>query len=121
MGRIKIQEVSITVLRITGEDNWMKDYIDRVGDKVETSPHFLYLLGRSMEMVEWMNYRKLSEEYITGKMMIILKSLIKEGQKEPIKIYKDMRINTGHKRAACMLFLGYSKIKALIVPNDFKL
>lgn len=121
MEKTKTIEVSITALRITSEDRWLKEYIKNNGDSVFKSPHFLYLSGDPMPVYLWMVCRNLELKHITHPLMLTLQSLIKEGQKKPIKIYKDMRINTGHKRAACMLFLGYKTIKAIIVPDDYKL
>lgn len=128
MGKTKIIEASgtaievkISELRITAEDMWLLGYIDQTGGGIMSSPHYLYLRGLYETMYEWMQRRDLMPYYITMPMMDVLQSIIKEGQKEPIKIYKDMRINTGHKRAACMLFLGYKTIKAIIVPDNTKL
>lgn len=114
-------EVKISDLRITSEDPWMDKHIEKFHDSVSISPHYRYLNGTYHWIAEWTNFRKLDKNYITWPLMLTLQSLIKEGQLEPIKIYKDMRINTGHKRAACMLFLGYETIKAIIVPDDTKL
>lgn len=114
-------EVKISDLRITAEDLFLKSYVAQASDRVEHSPQYYYLIGYYKVMSEWMQYRNLDYSYITTRLMYTLKSLISVGQLEPIKIYKDMRINTGHKRAACMLFLGYETIKAIIVPDDTKL
>lgn len=121
MAKTKITEVSITSLRITAEDYWLERWIKTNGDSVARSPHYRYLQGKGEAMRSWMMSRSLEYDYLTEPMMQVLRSLIDEGQKEPIKIYKDMRINTGHKRAACLLFLGKETIKAEIVPDDYKL
>lgn len=113
--------MSITALKVNPDDEWLTDYIRDNGDGVENSPHFKYLKGKSKDLHLWMSKRSLPWDYVSKPLMDTLVSLIKEGQKEPIKIYKDMKINTGHKRAACMLFLGFDKIKAVVVPDDYKL
>ena len=119
----KVIEVQIKDLRITHEINavWLKRWIEANGDAVKDSPQYLYLCGDYEPLWEWCKYRRIPKTYFSQKIMDTLKSLIHEGQKEPIKIYRDMRINTGHKRAACMLFLGAKTIKAVIVPDDYKL
>lgn len=121
MEKTKIIEPYIISLRITGEDEFMKEWIHRFGDAVKTSPHFLYLLGFYRPVEDWMRFRGLDKYYITRPLMRCMQDLMRENQKNPIFIYSDCRINTGHKRAACMLFLGFDTIKAIVVPNNFKL
>lgn len=120
---MEVIEIPIKILRITPDNTgvWIDHWIKQNGDGVKESPHYLYLTGDFEPLWDWMRFRYLPSGYLAQKMMAVLKSLILEGQKEPIKIYKDMRINTGHKRAACMLFLGARTIKAEIVPDDTKL
>lgn len=117
----KIIEVSITLLKITSEDKWLDNYIKIKGDKIENSPQYFYLIGKMKPIFEWMDYRKLNQDYLTKRLIEILVSIVRDEQKKSIKIYKDYRINTGHKRASCMLYLGYEKIKAIIVPDNYKL
>lgn len=121
MEKTKTTEVFITALRIAVEDDWLKEWTEKIGFGVSTSPQYLYLKGKPDAMMEWMNYRKLPSFHLTKPLMDTLKSILRVGQLEPIKIYKDMRIATGHKRAACLLFLGKDKIKAEFVEDDYKL
>lgn len=121
MEKIKTTAVSITTLKITSEDKWLQKWVERHGATVGNSPQFKYLLGDSKPMQKWMQHRLLPANYLSKPLMETLASIIKEGQKEPIKIYKDGRINTGHKRAACLLFLGHDTIQAEIVEDDYKL
>lgn len=115
--------IPIKLLRITTDVNevWLTHWIKENGDLVQDSPQYLYLLGDFEPMWEWSRFRHMHPTYQSKQLMDVFKSIIYEGQKEPIKIYKDMRINTGHKRAACMLFLGAKNIKAEIVADDTKL
>lgn len=121
MEKTKIIEVSISALKVTSEDKWLRTWIEKNGDSVKKSPHYKWLNGDVKPIYDWMKFRKLRRDYITIPLIQIFKSLLNEGQKEPIKIYKDRRINTGHKRAACLLFMGKKTIKAEIVPDDYKL
>lgn len=114
-------KVKIKDLKVTGEDEWMLDWIEKSEGLVSKSPHYLYLKGNPVPIVEWMINRNLPMEYLTGPLIEVLVSLIKDGQKEPIKIYKDKRICTGHKRASCLLYLGKDTIEAEIVSDDYKL
>lgn len=119
----EIIDVPIELLRITPdvEGKFLKHWIIDYGEGVKDSPHYLYLCGDYEPVAEWMRQRKLNPGYLSQKLMQLLQSIIWEGQKEPILIYKDMRINTGHKRAACLLFLKEKTIKARIVPDHYKL
>lgn len=134
MGRIKTTEqsgtsenrvivVKISDLRITHEKKavWLKQWIKENGDAVKDSPQYLYLCGDYEPVQAWCKYMRLPPTYFSQKIMMVLKSIIYEGQKEPIKIYKDMRINTGHKRSACLLYLGEKFIRAVVVPDNYKL
>lgn len=117
----KVVDLYIISLKITAEDPWLKNYIEQWGDSVETSPQYKYLLGHPFDLQCWMDYRGLPIEHLASPLMVTLRSMIKEGQKNPILVYKDMRINTGHKRAACALFLGLKSIKSEFVEDDYKL
>lgn len=121
MEKQKMKEVSITALKITAEDDFLIGHISSWGASIRNSPHYMYLIGIATPMLKWMDMRKLDQDYHTKKLIELLVDIAKNGQKEPIKIYKDGRINTGHKRTACMLYLGYKKIKAEIVPDNYKL
>ena len=120
---MEIIEVPIKLLRVTHEVEgyWMMNWIKENGDSVKDSPQYLYLMGDFEPLWDWCRFRHLPSMYMSKKLMEVLYSIVYEGQKEPIKIYKDMRINTGHKRAACLLFLGAKNIKAEIVSDDTKL
>ena len=121
MEETKIIEVSITSLKITSEDEWLDTYIKTSGDKVSDSPQYLALLGERSPLRDWMGFRGL--DWLEGlrDILDVYVSLKKEGQKEPILIYSDGRINTGHKRAASALYLNWEKLKAVVVPDNYKL
>lgn len=114
-------DVEIVNLKITTEDSWSKNWVVSHSDSVYRSPHYLYLQGNGQPMLDWLTFRKLPVDYLARPLIKILVSILKEGQKEPIKIYKDGRINTGHKRAAAMAYLGHKKIKATVVEDNYKL
>lgn len=116
-------DIPIELLRVTPDVDgvWFKKWIEENGEGVKVCPQYLYLVGDFEPMWDWMRFRHLPSSYIVQPLMKILKSIIYEGQKEPIKIYKDMRINTGHKRVACLAYLGAKTIKAIIVSDDTKL
>lgn len=114
-------DVRIRDLKVTSEDAWLDRWIKKNGDKVAQSPQYLYLIGNPEPMISWMKYRKTPKEHLSKKIIEVLVSLIKEGQKEPIKIYKDYRICTGHKRATCLLYLGKETIEAQVVGDLYKL
>lgn len=115
-------ETPIASLKITADkkDNWLKNYIKR-RDSIVDSPHYLYLIGQPQVMAEWMEFRRLPANYHTEKLVRLLVDIAKNGQRNPIKIYKDGRINTGHKRAVCMFYLGYKTIRTVTISNDYKL
>lgn len=111
--------VKIKDLRITGEDEWKLNYIKECGDSIYTYPEYLYLkdgVGNLLE--QWLGGYA---QFRMGHLTAVKKHLKEFGQLKPIKIYKDMRINTGHKRAAGLASLGKETIKAIIVPDDTKL
>lgn len=114
-------DLYITSLKITSEDKWLERWIKNNGDQVRQSPQYLYLCGETEPLEEWMKFRKLPLRYMAVPLMNTLQSLIKDGQKEEILVYKDSRINTGHKRAACLLWLGHTEIDARFVDDDYKL
>lgn len=119
----EIIDVPISLLRITPdvEGVWLTNWIKENGDSIKESPAYLYLEGDYEPLRSWCDFHHLPSFYLSQKLMEVLKSIIYEGQKEPILLYRDMRINTGHKRAACMLYLGAKTIKAIIVSDDYKL
>ena len=119
----KVMDIPIYKLRIsvTPDDKWGLEYIRRWGDSIMTSPQFMYLHGMGSYCLERSKAMGIPENYTAGPLMQVLKSIMEQGQKEPILIYRDFRINTGHKRAACMLFLGRDFIKAEYVDDNYKL
>lgn len=126
MAKAKTKEAStisvkIKDLKITSEDEWLDNWIADYGSGVERSPQYLALRGKTIPLASWMESRDLDFNKRLRMLHNVYNSIKAEGQKTPIKIYKDMRINTGHKRASAMLALGFDKIKAEIVPDDYKL
>jgi len=121
MEKTKTIEVFIDALRITYEDDWLGNYVEINGDSISKFPLYLALKGDVKPLKEWSEFRSM---YFIDRIEILInlyKDIILNGQIEPIKIYHDMRINTGHKRASCMKLMGYKKIKAIIVNDDYKL
>lgn len=121
MERTRMTEVSIMSLRITSEDEWLDDYIRRWGAGVRTSPNYQFLMGNTQILKGWFDFLNLDWLKRAYELLDVYMSIKEFGQLEPIKIYRDNRINTGHKRAAIMLFLGYENIKAEIVEDEHKL
>lgn len=113
--------VKIKDLKYTSEDKWLDGYKIHCGNTVKWHPNYLALTGEIIFLKEWFEYRKLDWLDRMGELIALHNDINKNGQKEPIKIYKDMRINNGHKRASVMLYLGYEEINAKIVPDDYKL
>lgn len=113
--------IAIDKLRITAEDDWLMMWIKDFGDKVVDSPQYLMLEGKDLAMLDWMRYRNIPYAQKRKEIYDVLESLKKEGQKEPIKIYRSNKINTGHKRAACLLHMGETEVKAIYVPDNYKL
>jgi hypothetical protein len=116
-----MERVRIKDLRITYEDEWLEKWVSLVGDGVYESPQYLALVGVVTPFDRWMEFRGLSASDRYVGLMGVYSSIKKDGQKEPIKIYKDMRINTGHKRSAALAILGHEYIDAEYVPDDYKL
>lgn len=117
---MEVRDVPILDLKVSYEADWLKNWVLTQGDSVAKSPHYLYLRGNPLPQLDWMKARNLPIAYVSAKLMEVLLSLIKNGQTEPIKIYRNMQICTGHKRSACMLYLGYKTIKAEIVADNYK-
>lgn len=113
--------MSITSLRVTYETPWLENWVKENGDSVQMHPNTFLLQGTITHMKNWYEYKGINWEERLIALLKLLWSIHREGQKEPIKVYKDLRINTGHKRASIMYLLGYEKIKAIIVPDDTKL
>jgi len=125
MEKIKTIEVSISDLKITSEDGWLDNWIAEHGDSVGNSPQYRALRFHFDPLVDWfadVADLKHHDMYDRIKRLFdVYVSLRDEGQKEPILIYSDMRIVSGHKRAAALHVLGKKTIKAQIVPDDTKL
>ena len=117
--KIKIIEVPITALRITGEDEWRNNHIAVMGDSVYRSPEYAYLsTGDGFLLLDWLgDYAQFRMGHLTA----VKKHLKEFGQLKPILIYKDMRICSGHKRSAGLASLGKETILATIVPDSTKL
>ena len=114
-------EVSISDLKVSHEDEWLKDWHERRSDVITADPRYLYLVGQPQALADWANFRDLSLCYFLTPLMEVLIDVARFGQKEPIKVYSNYLINDGHKRASVMTFLGYDKIKAIVVSNNTKL
>lgn len=111
MGKTKITEVSITSLKMTADDRWLKNWLEKTGKSIYTHPNYLMLKGRRKEFDEWMIscHRDIEKRFKhTNK---VLQSIKKHGQRKPIIIDKENNVLDGHKRTACMAFIGYDKIK----------
>ena len=123
MGKTKTIEVSIHSLRTTytEDDVWLKKYQEVVGTGVEYHPNYLCLKGDDSFLREWFQSLGLDWEERKSQIIELFEDIKDNGIKEPIKIYKDMKINTGHKRACIALFLGQELIRAEIVQDDYKL
>lgn len=124
MGKTKTIEVSIRSLRTTytPEDKWLETHHKVFGAGIDHHPAYLSLKGNddelklwfaSMDNPDWKGYSKA--------LIDLVKDIKKNGVLEHIKIYRDGRINTGHKRSAVCLFLGIDLIRAEVVPDDYKL
>lgn len=111
----------ISNLKITYEDNWLKDYVERFGDSVIASPNYQALTGNFDPLKQWFEYRGMDWHDRYLKLRELCDDLKINGQKEPIKIYADGRINNGHKRCACLLYMEEDKVDCEIVPEDYKL
>lgn len=111
-------EMSITHLKITSEDGWLDQYIRAFGDGVAWSPQHRALMGDTQPLREWMSYRGLDWHDAMRDILSVYVSVRDEGQKEPILIYEDYSINTGHKRAASLLALGQGAINFEFVKNE---
>ncbi len=121
MEAIKTVELSITSLRITHEDLWLKNWVEDHGDDVQFSPNYLALMGDVKPLKAWFEYRGLDWRLRLLTLLYVYKSVKANGQIEPIKVYKDLRINTGHKRTAALLALHKEKVQAIYVPDTYKL
>ena len=118
MEKTKTIEVFIIALKVTGEDEWMLEHIKKTGGSIYEYPAYTYYRGDDTLLKEWL---KDYASYRMGQLDTIMKHLKEFGQLEPIRIYKDMRICSGHKRASALASLGKETIKAIIVPDDTKL
>jgi len=125
MEKIKTIVVSISDLKITSEDPWLDKWIADCGDSVARSPQCHALRFHFAPFLAWFDdvlLLKHHDMYDRIKRLFdVYVSLRDEGQKEPIRIYSDMRIVSGHKRAAALHVLGKKFIKAQIVPDGTKL
>jgi ParB-like chromosome segregation protein Spo0J len=108
-------------LKITSEDAWLHQYIREHGHGVKTSPNYLALTGNHEPLKRWFEFIGQDWQHRLSVLQSVLKSVIDHGQLEPIYVYKDGRINTGHKRCAVLMFLNKETVKAVEVPDDFKL
>jgi hypothetical protein len=114
--------VSITSLKTTTtiDDLWFFNYRNNFGYGIEVHPNYKALKGDREPLEEWCKSLRINSKVWMRNLLDLLEDIKKNGIKEPIWIYKDYRINTGHKRVSIALFLGYTTIKAVIVPDDVK-
>lgn len=120
---MKIIKIPIKSLKTTYtyDDIWLKNYQKQHGDSVITHPNYKAIIGNDVFLQLWFNSLGLDWKKQMDSLLELLDDIKNNGIKKPIKIYKDYRINTGHKRAAIALFLGYSLIEAEIISDDTKL
>ena len=123
MGKIRMKEVSIISLKTTTsiDDVWFFKHRMDYGYGIEAHPNYLALKGETKFLEDWCNSLGINAKAWMRTLLDLLDDIKKNGIKEPILIYKDYRINTGHKRASIALFLGYTTIKAIIVSDEVKL
>ena len=124
MGKTKTIEVSIRSLKTTYtlNDKWLETHHKVFGSGVENHPNYLCLKGDDNYLKMWFASMNNSNWEIQKKNLFeLLKDIKKNGINDQIKIYRDGRINTGHKRACIALFLGQELIRVEIVQDDYKL
>ena len=105
--------VKIKDLKFDSEDDWLINWAKENGDSINKHPIYLALQGDRMPLHKWCTARK--DIWLMERLDLVMdvyKSLIRYGQLEPIKINKNNKIITGHKRACCMLIMGKDEIKA---------
>jgi hypothetical protein len=116
--------VSIKSLRAsyTPNDKWLDDYQKVFGQAVEFHPNYLCLKGDDNYLKLWfVSQNNPNWEEQKKKLFSLMEDIKKNGIQDHIKIYRDGRINTGHKRCCISLFLGNDLIRAEVVPDDYKL
>lgn len=114
MEKTRIIEPFITSLKYSYEDGWLENYALEEGQGIDKHPLYLALKGNIEPLIGWCNSRdNLEIEDRLDKLFEVYKSLILNGQLEPIVITKDNVIVTGHKRSCCFLNMGKEKIKAI--------
>lgn len=113
MGKIKTIEVSIGSLKFEYEDPWLGKYADEVSPYMDFHPLALALKGNINPLRAWCAWRRdMKIDTKLNELMNLYKSLIINGQLEPIVITRDNVIVTGHKRCSCFLAMGKDKINA---------
>ena len=114
MGQIRTEDVSITSLKFSAEDDWLKD-LAKKDNSITNHPIYSALKGDRMPLHQWSTFR--GDIWLMERLDLVFdvyKSLIRYGQLEPIEIDKDNIIISGHKRACCLLIMGKEKISAKI-------
>lgn len=109
----KIIEVPIRLLKYIGEDDWLLNYKKEKGNSILVHPLYLAVRGDKVPLEKWCAFRQ--DIWMMERLSLIFdvyKSLIRYGQLEPILINIDMELISGHKRAICLLLMGYTMIKA---------
>lgn len=113
--------MSIMSLKVTYVHEWLHKWCNKHGYSIETHPNYLALEGDIKPMKQWMESMKISWRRRVRDLFTVYMDIKDHGIKEPILIYSDMRINTGHKRASILHSMGHKTIKAIVVPDDTKL
>jgi len=123
MGKTKTIEVRLKSLKTTAtpDDSWFENHQKVFGTGLDVHPNYKYLEGDDSYIKMWFTYMGVDWKKQTDKLDELLKDIKKNGINDQIRIYRDGRINTGHKRACIALFLGYEFIRVEVVPDDFKL
>lgn len=123
MGKTKTIEVAIRSLKTTStpDDKWMETYEKVHGYGIEKHPNYRALKGDDEPLKLWFASYDTDWKKQKDILMNLLEDIKKNGMRDQIKIYRDGRINTGHKRAAIMHFLGETIIRVEVVQDDYKL
>lgn len=123
MGRTKTIEVSIRSLRTTysEDDKWLETHQKVFGSGVDQHPNYLCLKGDDNYLKMWFTSMNIDWEPQKKKLFDLLEDIKKNGIIDHIKIYRDGRINTGHKRVCIGMFLGIEYVRAEVIEDSFKL
>lgn len=116
--------MSIRSLRTTStpEDKWLENHNKTHGAGVENHPNYHCLIGNDTYLQEWFASMK-NPNWKAHKQSLfdLLEDIKENGIQHHVRIYRDGRINTGHKRLCIGYLLGIDTVRAEVVPDDFKL